>query len=128
MAQAEQVARKFAEAASKGDVETLKSLIAEDCVLHIPGRSQISGTHKGRDQALAVFGKTSELTGGTIKRELHDVTGSDTHAVNLVRVTAQRGGKAYSWNGAAVFDISGGKITQAWMLSDDPATVDEVFA
>ena len=78
-------------------------------------------------EAGANLAKMDSLTGGTMKRELHDITSSDTHAVVLARITAQRGGKSFSYN-SAVLDIRDGKVAEQWMLNDDQETVDQLFA
>ena len=76
----------------------------------------------------ANLAKMDSLTGGTLKRELHDITTSDTHAVVLARITAQRGGKSFSYNSAVLLDIRDGKVAEQWMLNDDQETVDQLFA
>jgi hypothetical protein len=128
MADTGKIARKLFEAVTSADIATIQSLQADDIVLHIPGNNQLSGTYKGKAEMASALGKIDTLTGGTLKRELHDITSSDTHAVVLTRVTAQRGGKAFSFNAAVVLDIRDGKVAEQWMLNDDQATVDQVFA
>jgi uncharacterized protein len=128
MADTAKIARKLFEAVTSGDAATIQSLQADDIVVHIPGNNQLSGTHKGKSEMATTLGKMKTLTDGTIKRELHDITSSDTHAVVLSRITAQRGGKAFSYNAAIVLDVRDGKVAEQWMLNDDQATVDQVFA
>jgi ketosteroid isomerase-like protein len=128
MADTGKIARKLFEAVTSGDTATIQSLQHDDIVMHIPGKNQLSGTHKGKAETGTNLGKMASLTGGTIKRELHDVTSSDMHAVVLARITAQRGGKSFSYNSAVVLDIRDGKVAEQWMLNDDQATVDQVFA
>jgi len=96
--------------------------------VHAPGKNQLSGTRKGMAEAGANLAKMDSLTGGTMKRELHDITSSDTHAVVLARITAQRGGKSFSYNSAVLLDIRDGKVAEQWMLNDDQETVDQLFA
>jgi hypothetical protein len=128
MADTGKIARKLFEAVTAGDTATVQSLQADDIVVHIPGKNQLSGTYKGKGETATMLGKIDTLSGGTIKRELHDITSSDTHAVVLTRITAQRDGKAFSYNAAVVLDIHDGKVTEQWMLNDDQATVDQLFA
>ena len=49
--------RKVHEAFSRGDMDTLTEMIAEDVVWHSPGKSQISGDFRGRE---AVEGGSSK--------------------------------------------------------------------
>jgi ketosteroid isomerase-like protein len=79
----EELVRKGFDAFSKGDVDTLRALFAQDAVWHAPGRSPLSGDHRGVDAILGFFAQTMELTGGSFRVEFHDVLANDEHAVSL---------------------------------------------
>ena len=123
-----ELARRFLEALDAQDLDTIETLVADDVVAHFPGTNKVSGTYKGREQVFSVFAKGDELTGGTFERELHDVTASDDHIVILVRIRAQRDDKIITWNGANVWHVRDGKLTEVWLLSDDQAATDQAFA
>ncbi len=99
---------------ASGDMATLTDLFSEDVVWHVPGNSQISGEHRGRDAVFAVFARTAELSGGTFKIELHDALANDEHAVALAAATASREGKPYDQRECTVYHVSGGKVTEFW--------------
>jgi ketosteroid isomerase-like protein len=122
------IARRFLQALDAGDFAAVESLVAEDVVAHFPGSNSLSGTYRGRDQFFAVFAKGDDLTGGTFERELHDIAASDDHVVILVKIQAQREGKALSWNGANVWHVREGKLSEVWLLSDNQAATDQAFA
>ena len=73
--------RKGYAAFGKGDMATLTDLFSEDVVWHLPGNNQLSGVHRGRDAVFAIFARTTQLSGGTFKIEVHDVLANDEHAV-----------------------------------------------
>ncbi len=123
-----ELARRFLQALDEQDFDTVESLVADDVVAHFPGTNKLSGTYKGRDQLFSVFAKGDELTEGTFERELHDVTASDDHIVILVSIRAQRDSKLITWNGANVWHVRDGKLTEVWLLSDDQAATDQAFA
>ena len=79
----EELVRKGFEAFAKGDVDTLRALFDPDAVWHAPGRSPLSGDHRGVDDILDFFARTMELTAGTFRVELHDVVANDEHAVAM---------------------------------------------
>jgi hypothetical protein len=123
----EDLIRQTFEAFSKGDVETLAALMADDTSFHFPGRGPLAGDHRGRDQVLATLAKQAELTGGTFRVEVHDILANDEHAVALSMATAERGGKAWSDNAVLVFHIQNGKISEAWLHPGDQYAGDEFF-
>ncbi len=116
------------EAFGKGDMATLTDLFSEDIVWHFPGNNQLSGVHRGRDAVFAIFAKTTQLSGGTFKIELHDVLANDQHAVALTHATASRQGKTYDSLDADVYHVSGGKVTEWWSFAEDQRLADEFWS
>ena len=84
----EELARRELEALESGDLDAAAALYADDLILHYPGRNPLAGDHRDLDGFLERF---RSLLGedGTITRELHDVLGSDDHAVQLIAVEAE---------------------------------------
>lgn len=123
-----QIMKRAYQAFSSGDLATLKELIAEDAVWHVPGKSSLSGDYRGHDEILGFFGMLMELSNGTFKAELQDVTASDEHAVNLDRLTAKRGEKELNVNLALVVHIQGGKIAEAWDVFYDQYGWDDFWS
>ncbi len=120
--------RKGYEAFASGDMATLTELFAEDVVWHVPGNSQISGEHRGRDAVFGVFAKVGQLTGGSFKIELHDVLANDEHAVSLTRGRASREGKQLEAVECTVYHIKGGKVTEFWSFPEDQRVTDEFWS
>ena len=121
----EAIARKFFAAADAGDFDTIMGIWSDDIVFHMPGNNVMSGTFKGKAEAGAMFARGGHIK---LRRELHDSMATDTHAVNLTRVSGDRDGKTYSWNGVAVMEIRDGKVVEQWLIADDQAAVDALFA
>jgi len=124
----EDLLRRGYEAFGKGDMATIAGLFADDIVWHAPGNSPLSGDFKGRDSVLALFAKGAELSGGTLKVEVHDILANDEHGVALVRNTAQRGGKSLDNHAVQVFHIRGGKVVETWFHPGDQAATDEFWS
>ena len=123
----EDLMRKGYKAFSEGDLETISTLFADDIVWHIPGKSSISGDYKGKEQVFEFFGKVTQETGGTFKIDIHEVLANDEHAVVLSTNSAQKDGKSIEGNGVAVYHLEGGKVTEAWQLSEDQYSLDEFW-
>ena len=104
--------RKGFEAWVKGDMETVASLMTDDCTHHVPGESQVSGHFKGKANIIAMYGKMFELTGGKMQVQLdHISVDGRGHAVAANRFFAERGDRGIEMNGALFFTIVGGKIS-----------------
>ena len=98
-----------------------------DIVWHTPGRSQLSGDHKGVDEVLGNFAKSFELTNGTFSVELHDVLANDEHGVALATVRGERNGKTLEDNYTHVVHFRDGKVAESWIHQWDPYATDEFF-
>jgi uncharacterized protein len=123
----EELVRKGYEAFGKGDIETLNDLFADDIAWNVPGRNQLAGTYRGKDEVLGVFQKTAELTGGTFKLEMHDLLANDDHVVGLIHATGEHDGKKLEDNSVQIFHIKNGKVTEQWLHPGDPYATDEFW-
>jgi ketosteroid isomerase-like protein len=121
--------RRGYEAFQGGNLDLLRDeLFDADIVWHAPGRNQTSGDYRGVEAVIASFVKNFELTDGTFKVEVHDILGSDDHAVALATVSAERNGTSISEPYAHVCHFRDGKLSEAWILDFDPYKSDELFA
>lgn len=120
--------RKGYAAFQTGDLDTLRSLFADDLEWTFPGHNQFSGTLRGPDQVLGAFGQQMQETDGTLKVEVHDIVANDTHAVALATFSAQRNGKSVSDRYTHVAHIVDGKVAQSWIFQENPDKVDELWS
>jgi ketosteroid isomerase-like protein len=121
--------RRGYEAFQAGNLDLLRDeLFDENIVWHVPGRNQLAGDFRGIPAVLESFGRNFEETGGTFKVELHDVLGSDDHAVALATVSAERNGKSLKEPYAHVCHFRDGKLSEAWILDFDQHAVDEFWS
>ena len=124
----EHVKRGYA-AFQKGDLDLLRNeLFAPDIVWHSPGRNALSGEYRGADDVIGLFVKQFELTGGSFAVTLHDVLGSDEHAVALGTAHAERNGTVLDEPYAHVFHFRDGRVSEAWVVQFDPYKGDELFS
>jgi uncharacterized protein len=125
----EDTVRKGYEAFGQGDMDTLRSIMTPDVIQSVPGKSQVSGDHKGVDNVLGYYGKLFELTGGTLKAELQSATAQGADKVVAVHhLTAQRGGKSYDQDETLNFTLTGGKISRLDEEHPDQAAFDDFFS
>ena len=124
----EEIVRSGFDAFAKGDVDTLRQLFDQDAVWHVPGRSPLSGDHRGMDAILGFLARTMELTGGTFRAEVHEVVANDEHAVAIYVTRGERAGRTLEARNVLVSHIRNGKLAEAWLLSADLYAVDEFFS
>jgi ketosteroid isomerase-like protein len=121
--------RQGYEAFGKGDMDTLRSIMTPDVIQSVPGKSRVSGDHKGVDSVLGYYGTLFELTGGTLKADLQSVKDDGADKVVAVHhLTAQRNGKSYDQNETLTFTLSGGKISRLDESHPDQAAFDAFFS
>jgi ketosteroid isomerase-like protein len=123
----EDLLRRGYEAFSSGDMQTLGELFADDIVWHVGGRNQLSSDYRGTQEVFNLFGSFAQLTGGTLRIELHDVLANDEHAVALQKVTGEREGRTLDDNGVGVYHVREGKVTEAWFHPGDAYDLDEFW-
>jgi ketosteroid isomerase-like protein len=124
----EDLLRQGYDAFGRGDMEWLNEHFADDIVWHVPGQNPFAGDHRGKEAVFALFAKQMELTGGSLRLEIHDVLANDEHGVALATVTATREGKSLQDRQAHVFHVQGRKVTEFWSHPGDQRSVDEFLA
>jgi ketosteroid isomerase-like protein len=110
-----------------GDAGAASQLFAKGAVLHVPGRSVVSDDYRGPDGIASYFAKMAELSGGTLKIELGDVSGEDDRTIAWQSVAASRAGGAFS--DEQCLRIRGGKdgIEEVWLYPSDLEAHDEFW-
>jgi ketosteroid isomerase-like protein len=116
--------RRTVEAFRARDLATLRSLIAEDVVWHVPGRSPMAGEIRGLDALVAWLGRLGEY-GFTIRE--HDVFGNEEHVCALSYIGAKRPGLDIETRVTSVFHFRDGRQVERWMYPEDPAAWDAIF-
>lgn len=124
----EEVVRRGYDAFSRGDMETLREIFADDIEWHVPGRSPLAGDHKGVDAVLGYFGQTMELTGGTFEVSVHDVVAGDDHTIGLHTAKGERSGKRLEDDQILVFHLSDGRVASVWQYFTDTYANDDFWS
>jgi uncharacterized protein len=125
----EDLVRAASAAFGRGDLGALQDqFFAENIVWHIAGTGPLAGDYEGVAQVMGVLGKISELSGRTVRPELHDVLVSNDHTVALTTIRADRAGKQLQLNLVHVIHAENGKATEVWTHSSDPAGAAEFWS
>jgi uncharacterized protein len=112
----------------KGDVATFAALLDDDVLWHesTPG---YEGDYRGRDEALAMFGRLMGESGVRMTRvDVHYILSNDDHTVVLLDAAATRGERTATLQYADVYHVRDGKVVEHWHLAVDPKANEEFFA
>ena len=116
--------RRTVDAFRDGDFDTIRSLIAEDVVWHVPGQHSMAGEIRGLDELVAWLGRVSEI-GFTIRE--HDVFGNDEHVCALSYIGARRPGVVIEIPVTSVFHYRAGRQVERWFYPADATAWDAIF-
>ncbi len=119
--------QKVYDAFTVGDLERAASYWTPDCVHHYPGRSPLSGSHAGVEEAISFAVKMFEMTDG-VEMEVLDVAASDTYAYALLNTRYHKGGQTLQMPFINISRIRDGKIAEFWTYPDDQYAVDEFWS
>jgi ketosteroid isomerase-like protein len=112
-----------------GDMETLMALYNDDAVHVVPGSSQVSGAHKGKDSILALYGKLFELSDGTLRIQLdHVLSDGGDQVVAIHTSSLVMDGETYTQTEALLFTLTNGKVAEIRDFFADIALNDRLFS
>ncbi|WP_405816970.1 nuclear transport factor 2 family protein [Streptomyces sp. NBC_01390] len=121
--------RKGYDAFSRGDMDTMRTLLAGDATHHVPGSHSLSGDFKGQDAIIDMYRRLGEETDGTLRVvPLNVLVDGRGHVVSTHRYTGERRGRSIDATGALVFRIVGDKITDLDECVEDIDSSNEFWA
>jgi 2'-5' RNA ligase len=115
------------EAYAGGDLSALRPRLADDVVWHVPGRSQISGEHRGIDAVLAYFDRRRTMTDRSFRVTVHGLSLVGDRVVQLAGGRAVRDGRELTWETVGVFRVQGDRIAECWLVPFDLYAFDEIW-
>src|SRR4029450_8465321 len=77
---------------AKGDLATLRGLLADNVTFHFLGHTPLSGAYEGLGEVLGYFARLQQ-SGAAFTFEVHDLLADDEHAGAVLTGTAQRSGR-----------------------------------
>ena len=81
------------DAFGRGDIPTVLGILDKQIRWHVPGQSPLSGDYHGHEEVLGFFKKSMELSGGTLRIDVHDIVATDATVFVLCSVSATRSGR-----------------------------------
>lgn len=119
----EQVLRDIDAAQLADDVEGFMSHFTDDVIIHMPGKSSLAGTYKGKAEFGEVFQRFMERA-PEYSFEPHAYLADDEHGVSLQRSHYGRGDETLDTNDTFVVHFREGRVSEIWLSTDDPYGTD----
>lgn len=123
------------EAFTKGDANTIREMLADDLVWHVPGRHRFSGDRNNTetmalfDEVVPEFSETGDPVISTFNLEVEGIVATDEWIVTRVHWNHSRDGKRFDQHGVEMYRMNAeGQIAEFWALMRDTAAFDEFFA
>jgi 2'-5' RNA ligase len=110
-----------------GDLDLLRTKLTDDVVWHVPGRSRISGEHRGVDAVLSYFDARRTMTDRTFQVTVHGLSLIDDRVVQLASGRAARDGRELAWETVGVFRVNGDRIAECWLVPFDLYAFDQIW-
>ncbi|SEG84886.1 acyl-CoA thioester hydrolase, YbgC/YbaW family [Thermomonospora echinospora] len=112
-----------------GDAAALREVLAEDVVWHVPGRSAVSGDHRGIDAVLGYFARRRELAGRSFRLAGRQVLVGDGDRIAAVTDGhAVIDGQEFTWPALALYQVRHGRIAACRLLPFDVEEFDAIWA
>ena len=113
---------------SKGDLAAVLEACADKVTFQVPGKSPLAGKYDKSTFGSGFVMKLMELSGGTIKVEVHDILASDQHGVVLATDKLTRNGKPFEYRTVHVWRFEGGKPVAWYEYPRDLYQYDSVWS
>lgn len=123
-----QVAQQYLAAVQRGDMSAVLALLADDVVLHIPGRSPISGEYQGPQAVLEYLNNVRRLSNNTYAFQDLIWLIMEPHIHNVTVEQAVRNGTSYDFNRSTVYQMRDGKIADIEVHEEDQYAIDAFWS
>ncbi len=122
----EQLARDLFGAYAEGDLDTVRSLLADDVVTYITNADAGVDRVEGADGFMARLPDTSEAELDVGITQVVPI--DDERVMTMVEIRAERRGKTLHNFAAFLARVAEGRIAELWMVDAKPAYSDEFWS
>ena len=112
---------------AKGDLPAILDVCADKMSFQVPGKSKLAGKYDKSTFGSAFVAKMMELSGGTLKVEVHDILASDNHGVVLATDRLILKGKPIEYRIVHVWRFENGKPVAWYEYPRDLYQYDEIW-
>ncbi len=94
---------------AKGDFQGVLDACAENITFQVSGKSRLAGKYTKANFVSDFAARLRELSGNTLKLEVHDILAGDLHAAVLMTSRLERSGKTIEYRTVHVWRFDGNK-------------------
>jgi ketosteroid isomerase-like protein len=124
----ENTVRQIYAAFNRRDLAAVVKLYADDVIIHVPGRSRISGDHRGKAAVRDLWEQQFALSNGSFQPQVVTVADCEGHIVVISDITIDKGGERFTWRRVIDFALYDGLIHEAWFFENDQYAADQAFS
>ena len=111
-----------------GDMETVASLLDENCEWVNGGNNEITGTYHGREAILEMFAKIGQVTNNSFRTEVNQVVANNAGCATSTTVTGEAGGETVTVECIDCIEMKDGKITHWNQIPTSWAALNKIFS
>ena len=132
----EEASGRFPEATSQALIDVLNgrngvaaaAVLDESSLLHVPGRSGLSGRYQGAEAIVGLLRRMVELTDGSMHFSSSDTLNADGRVIVLCgRVVASRKSNSLDTTTAHVAILHRHQVSEMWMVHQDQDQFDSFW-
>ncbi len=122
----EQLASKLFDAYGQGDLDTMRSVLAEDLVAYITNAEAGVDRVHGREGFMS---RLPDLEGADLSTAVTQIVAIDDERVmTMIEIKAERGARTLHNFAAFLARVSNGQVVELWMVDAKPAYSDEFWS
>jgi ketosteroid isomerase-like protein len=118
---------RYASAWLAGDRAAIAACYHEAFTLHYAGQNPLSGTHRGKANALAALAEVTRRANRKLLG-IDDIMAGPRRGAILARESFSRDGRTAALERLLVYAVRDGLLSECWVYDRDQATVDSFFA
>lgn len=102
-------------------------ILTDDVAVHVPGRSPVAGTCRGKLEMAALESRLMECSGGTFRIEVIHVLTNGDRGVVLTRYHAERGSRILDMPVVHVWTLRDGRLSGLRVYPGDQHVMDDFW-
>lgn len=123
-----QLIQTYWNALNSGDLETFRTLLAPDAVIHYPGQHSLSGDYRTTDEIVGLYRYLTQFVAeGVFKGEVLDIMMGEIYTAVVLKYEIKLPFKTLLGRAMGLFVIQDAKIREYWLHEWDQVMINRIF-